>query len=66
MTVLFQWIMSQLLRGYWEKLDIKHSMVMCNGFKTEYTSSEPLKTLVILCVVSPSASEERVDTRPAT
>ena len=27
----------------------KESMVMCSGFNTDYKSSEPLKTLVLLC-----------------
>jgi len=30
------------------KWDIKHSMVMCSGSKTDYKSSEPHKTLVML------------------
>src|SRR6218665_282767 len=32
---------------------IKHFIVVCSGFNTDYGSSEPLKTLVMLCYVSP-------------
>ena len=34
---------------------IKHSMVMCSGFNTDYKSSEPVKTLVMLCPWMPAS-----------
>jgi len=43
--------MSQLLRENQENRDIKHPMVICSGFNTDYKSSEPLETLVMLCYV---------------
>ena len=30
---------------------MKHFIVVCSGFNTDYKSSEPLKTLVMLCYV---------------
>jgi len=45
--VLFQW-MSQLLKGSYENWAIKHSMVVYSGPNTEYKSSEPLKTYIML------------------
>src|SRR6218665_922909 len=46
MIVLSQRIVSQRLGGSKENRAIKHSLVICNGFNTDYKSSEPLKTLV--------------------
>ena len=41
--------MSQLLKGSWENWAIKRSKVVYSGSNTDYKSSEPLKTLVMLC-----------------
>src|SRR6218665_563227 len=49
--VLFQWIMSQFLKGSYENWVIKQFIVVYSGFNTDYGSSEPLKTLVMLCYV---------------
>ena len=51
MIVLSQWIVSQLLRGSLKIWVIKHFMAICrpSGLNTDYTSSEPLKTLVMFC-----------------
>src|SRR6218665_3902779 len=49
MIVLCQWIMSQLLKESYENWDTKHSMVVYSGSNTDCKSSEPLKTLVMLC-----------------
>src|SRR6218665_2436001 len=43
--------MSQLLKGSQENWVIKHLIVVYSGFNTDYGSSEPLKTLVMLCYV---------------
>ena len=40
---------SQFLKGSWENWVIKHFIVVCSGFNTDYGSSEPLKTLLMLC-----------------
>src|SRR6218665_3209843 len=41
--------MSQFLKGSQENWVIKQLIVVCSGFNTDYGSSEPLKTLVMLC-----------------
>ena len=41
--------MSQLLKGSEENWAITHSMVVYSGSNADYKSSEPLKTLVMLC-----------------
>src|SRR6218665_2490573 len=49
--VSFQWIMSQLLKGSLKNWGIRHSTVVCSGSSTDFKSSEPLKTLAMLCYV---------------
>jgi len=51
MIVLCQWILSQLLKENYENWDTEHSMVAYSGSNTDCKSSEPLKTLVMLCYV---------------
>src|SRR6218665_2204546 len=51
MIVLCQWIMSQLLKESYENWDIEHPRVVYSGSNTDCKSSEPLKTIVMLCYV---------------
>ena len=43
--------MSQFLKGSYETWVIKHLIVVYSGFNTDYGSSEPFKTLVMLCYI---------------
>src|SRR6218665_2028489 len=51
--------MSQFLKGSKENWVIKHLIVVYSGFNTDYGSSEPLKTLVMLCYVKSSTTQRR-------